>query len=335
MVRIGQIGLGAWGKNLLRNFYTQNGCRLVCAADPDEKGVVKLSPGYPGVELTTDVQSVIDKSKIDAIIIATPPATHFQLAQAALEAGIDVFVEKPMVLDISQGERLVKLAREKGMILMVGHIMEYHPATEFLKRIIDGGELGNIYYLYSSRVNLGKVRDIENSLWSFAPHDVSMMNYLLGARPIRVSADGQSYLQNGIEDVAFITMHYPNKVMAHIHVSWLDPHKDRKLTIVGSKKMAVFNDTEPSEKIRIFDKGIDISQDYNTYGEYLSLRTGDIVIPNVPSGEPLKIECEHFIKSVVSRIQPRSNGEDGLSVLKILDAAQKSLEQGGQPQLIQ
>ena len=195
--------------------------------------------------------------------------------------------------------------------------------------------MGNIYYLYSSRVNLGKVRDIENSLWSFAPHDVSMMNYLLGARPIRVSADGQSYLQNGIEDVAFITMHYPNKVMAHIHVSWLDPHKDRKLTIVGSKKMAVFNDTEPSEKIRIFDKGIDISQDYNTYGEYLSLRTGDIVIPNVPSGEPLKIECEHFIKSVVSRIQPRSNGEDGLSVLKILDAAQKSLEQGGQPQLIQ
>ncbi len=334
MIRIGQIGLGAWGKNLLRNFYSIKECQLKAAADTDENAINKLAPVYPAIEFQTDIDSVINKDNIDALVIATPPAAHFDLAEKALKAGLDVFVEKPLVLDVEQGRILVDLANASQRILMVGHIMEYHPAAEFLKAIINNGELGDIYYLYSSRVNLGKVRDIENSLWSFAPHDISMMNYLLEAQPIKVSADGQSYLREGIEDVAFMTMHYPNKVMAHIHVSWLDPHKDRKLTIVGSKKMVEFNDTEPSEKVRIFDKGVDAVQDYSTYGEYLSLRTGDIIIPNIPSGEPLRAECEHFIECVTKRSKPRSDGVDGLNVLRVLDAAQKSLERGGEPQAI-
>jgi predicted dehydrogenase len=332
MVRIGQVGLGAWGKNLLRNFSSLNGCRVIAAADLEENAISKLKSDYPGVEFTADVESIMDKSKIDALVIATPPATHYELAEKALEAGLDIFVEKPLVLDVKKGEALVSKANELERVLMVGHIMEYHSATEYLKRLIDSGELGKVYYLYAVRVNLGKVRDIENSLWSFAPHDISMINYLIGSFPVKVSADGQSYLQDGIEDVAFMTLHYPGKVMAHIHVSWLDPHKDRKLTIVGSKKMVVFNDTEPSEKIRIIDKGVNISLDYATFGEYLSLRYGNVLIPYIPSSEPLKTECSHFIDCVAGRKRPRSDGADGLRVLKILDAAQRSLDNGGQPQ---
>ncbi len=335
MVRIAQIGLGAWGKNLLRNFYNLDGCRLTIAADSNDSTISKYEASYPGVYFTTDIDLVFDKSKVDAIVIATPPATHFGLAYRALQSGLDVFVEKPLVLDVDEGERLVETASENNRILMVGHIMEYHPATEYLKRIIADGELGDIYYLYSIRVNLGKVREIENSLWSFAPHDISMINYLLGSYPTKASADGQSYLQDGIEDVVFVTLHYPQKIIANIHVSWLDPQKDRKLTVVGSRKMAVFNDTEPSEKIRIFDKGVDTIQDYQTYAEYLSLRTGDIVIPKIPAGEPLMKECAHFIKCVETREKPRSDGGDGLRVLKVLDAAQKSLERGGEPQNIE
>ncbi|MCP4631396.1 MAG: Gfo/Idh/MocA family oxidoreductase [candidate division Zixibacteria bacterium] len=334
MIRIGQIGLGAWGKNLLRNFHALNDCQFVFAIDRDKNMLEKLGKSYPDIEFSEDVSVAFDKSKVDALIIATPPSSHFEFAKEALNSGLDVFIEKPMVLDVNEGEQLVKIASRKELILMVGHIMEYHPAADYLKHIINKGELGEIYYLYSSRVNLGKVREIENSLWSFAPHDISMMNYLLDSQPVRVSADGQSYIRDGIEDVAFMTLHYPNKIMAHVHVSWLDPHKDRMLTIVGSQKMVVFNDTESSEKIRIVDKGINISRDYNTYGEYLSLRSGDIVIPSLPNVEPLKTECQHFIDCVKSRTQPRSDGNDGLRVLKILSSAQKSLEQNGQPQII-
>jgi len=334
MIRIGQIGLGAWGKNLLRNFHALKDCQFVYAIDSDKNVLEKLGKTYPDIEFSEDVSLAFDKSKVDALIIATPPSSHFEFAKEALNSGLDIFIEKPMVLDVNEGEQLVKIASKKELILMVGHIMEYHPAADYLKHMINKGELGEIYYLYSSRVNLGKVRDIENSLWSFAPHDISIMNYLLDSQPVRVSADGQSYIRDGIEDVAFMTLHYPNKIMAHVHASWLDPHKDRMLTIVGSQKMVVFNDTESSEKIRIVDKGVNISRDYNTYGEYLSLRSGDIVIPSLPNVEPLKTECQHFIDCVKSRTQPRSDGNDGLRVLKILSSAQKSLEQNGQPQFI-
>ena len=274
---------------------------------------------------------MIADTSLDAIIIATPPAQHFELAARALESGKDVFVEKPLVLNLEHGRKLLKIATEKNKILMVGHIMEYHPASLKLKEFIDNGRLGKIHYLYSTRVNLGKVRDIENALWSFAPHDISLIIFLLNQMPIRVTATGADYLQKGVEDVSFMTMHFEDKTMAHIHVSWLDPHKERKLTVVGSKMMAVFDDTESSEKIWLYDKGVETKLDYNTYGEYLSLRAGDILIPGINSAEPLKLECEHFINCVKGRTQPRSDGRDGLKVLAILTAAQESMEKGGVP----
>lgn len=331
MIKIGLIGCGAWGKNLLRNFSNLPGCVLLSCCDENPKQIERLRPNYPKVKFTQDQKEIIENPNLDAVVISTPPASHFKLSRAAILADKDVFVEKPLVLDVKEGEELVALAEEKKKILMVGHIMEYHAVTLKLKEYINKGELGKVYYLYSTRVNLGKVRDIENALWSFAPHDISMILFLLEKDPISVTATGECYLQKGIEDVAFMTMHFPDGVMAHIHVSWLDPHKDRKLTVVGDKKMAVFDDTESSEKIWIYDKGVDTKLDYNTYGEYLSLRFGDILIPKIESTEPLKVECEHFIDCVQNRKTPRSDGEDGLRVLKVLDAAQRSLKMGGTP----
>ncbi len=330
-VRLGQIGLGAWGKNLLRTFNGLPDVAVKIACDSDQSVPAKLAPQYPGVEFTGDPCKVLENSQLDAVVIATPPNSHYELASKAMENGKDVFVEKPMVLGIEDGRRLLEIADRKERVLMVGHIMEYHPASLKLKDLIDSDKLGKIHYLYSTRVNLGKVRDIENSLWSFAPHDISLIIFLLGKMPVRVTATGADYLQKGIEDVSFMTLHFEDKTMAHIHVSWLDPHKERKLTVVGSKMMAVFDDTESSEKIWLYDRGVDTKMDYNTYGEYLSLRAGDIIIPKVDSAEPLKLECQHFINCVKNRTQPRSDGRDGLKVLTILNAAQKSMDQGGVP----
>ena len=330
-VKLGQIGIGAWGKNLLRTFNTLPGVNVAVACDLDTNATKKLAGSFPNVEFTNDPDKVLNDPTINAVVIATPPASHFELAAKAMENGKDVFVEKPLVLSIDHGRRLVEMAEEKEKILMVGHIMEYHPASLKIKEYIDSGKLGKIHYLYGSRVNLGKVRDIENALWSFAPHDISLIIFLLNQMPTRVTATGAAYLQKNVEDVSFLTMHFPDKTMAHIHVSWLDPHKERKLTVVGSKMMAVFDDSESSEKIWLYDKGVETKMDYNTYGEYLSLRAGDIVIPRVDSAEPLKLECDHFINCVKNRTQPRSDGRDGLKILTILSAAQKSMEQGGAP----
>jgi predicted dehydrogenase len=331
MIKLGLIGCGDWGKNLLRNFANLPGCVLLSCCDENPKQIEKLCPNYPEVKFTQDYKEIIGNPNLDAVVISTPPASHFQLSKAAVLADKDVFVEKPLVLNVKEGEELVKLAEEKKKVLMVGHIMEYHSATLKLKEYIKKGDLGKIHYLYATRVNLGRVRDIENALWSFAPHDISMILFLLEKYPVSVTATGESYLQKGIEDVAFLTMHFDDGVMAHVHVSWLDPHKDRKLTVVGSKKMAVFDDTQSAEKIWIYDKGVDAKPDYNTYGEYLSLRFGDILIPKIESIEPLKAECQHFIDCVQNRKTPRSDGKDGLRVLKVLDAAQRSLKMGGSP----
>jgi predicted dehydrogenase len=333
MIKIGLIGCGAWGKNLLRNFSNLPGCVLLSCCDENPKLIENLRPSYPKAEFTLKSAEIIENPNLDAVVIATPPASHFQLCQEAILADKDVFVEKPLVLDTKQGEELVELAEKKRKILMVGHIMEYHTATLKLKEYIDKGELGRVYYLYSTRVNLGKVRDIENALWSFAPHDISMILFLLEKEPTSVTATGRCYLQKdkGIEDVVFMNMHFEDGTMAHVHVSWLDPHKERRLTVVGDKKMAVFDDTRSAEKIWIYDKGVDTKQDYSTYGEYLSLRFGDVLIPQIPSTEPLKTECQHFVDCVQNRKRPRSDGKDGLRVSKVLDAAQRSLKMGGSP----
>ena len=331
-IRVGLIGIGAWGRNLARNFATLPGCELAVVSDAEPKRAGLVAELAPGARFTTQAEEVIGDPSVQAVVVATPPATHFELGKKALEAGKDLFVEKPLVLDVAQGEELVRLAEQKKRVLMVGHIMVYHPATLKLKEYIQKGEFGEVYYLYASRVNLGKVRDIENALWSFAPHDISMVLFFLEKLPVRVTATGQAYLQPGIEDVCFLTMHFENGQMAHIHVSWLDPHKDRKVTIVGSKKMAVFDDSASSEKIWIYDKSVNTNPDYTTYGEYLAMRTGDILIPKVESKEPLRLECQHFIDCVRERKTPRSDGKSGLAVLKVLEAAQRSLKAGGSPQ---
>ncbi|HIE29277.1 TPA: Gfo/Idh/MocA family oxidoreductase [Candidatus Poribacteria bacterium] len=234
-------------------------------------------------------------------------------------------------MNLEQASELVEMASRVDRKLMVGHLMEYHPAIEKLKEIIRSGELGELYYLYSQRVNLGKIRKDENALWSFAPHDLSIIMYLLDMEPESVSARGQTYLQDGIEDVAFVNLQFPNKIMAQIQLSWLDPHKIRKTTVVGSKKMAVFDDMEATEMLRIYDKGVTSNGQFAPFGEALSLRFGDINIPHIKMTEPLKLECQHFLDCILNNQTPRSDGRDGLRVVKVLQAAQESLDKNGMP----
>ncbi len=302
---------------------------IIC--DADKKVLSRLATEYSGLATTETVEQIYARDDYDAVVIATPPEAHYELARECLLRGKHVFVEKPMVLELKHGEELTRLAKEQRRILMVGHILEYHPAFERVKAMIDAGELGEVYYIYTSRVNLGVIRQTENSLWSFAPHDISVILMFMNQAPIRVVSTGQSFIQPGIEDVVFTTLHFADGKMAHIHVSWLDPHKIRKVTVVGSQKMAVIDDMEASEKIRVYDKGVNFTGNYTAYGEYLTLRIGDILIPNVKNIEPLKAECQHFIDCILNNRTPRSDGEDGLRVVRILNAAQKSLKQGGLP----
>ena len=326
-----QIGVGNWGKNILRNFYNHPRVEIPIVCDSDEKVVSRIAADYPGLAVTSNLQQVYDRDDYDAAVIATPPDTHYSIAREFLMRGKHVFVEKPMVLQLEDGEELNRVAKQQRRILMVGHILEYHPAFEKVKQMIDAGELGDIYYIYTSRVNLGVIRQTENSLWSFAPHDISIILMFMNQQPVRVVSTGQSFIQPGIEDVVFTTLHFADGKMAHIHVSWLDPHKIRKVTVVGSKKMAVIDDMEASEKIRIYDKGVDFTGSYSAYGEYLTLRIGNILIPSVKHQEPLKLECQHFIDCILNNTPPRSDSEDGLRVVRVLNAAQESLKQGGVP----
>jgi predicted dehydrogenase len=333
IVRVGQLGLGAWGRNHFRTFAAHPGSKLVSAADPDERSRAVASALAPDVPIHDDPRVVLEDETIEAIIIATPPQAHTEQAKAALSADKDVFVEKPIALSADDAESLVKLADERGRILMVGHILLYHPVVHKLKDYVDEGRLGDMFYMYAARTNLGKVRQVENALWSFAPHDISVMCHLAGSYPTSVTAVGRAYLQRDIavEDVSFMTLDFDGGVLGHVHVSWLDPHKVRKLVVVGSQQMAVFDDSGGAEKLWLYDKGVDVPPDYRTYGEYLSLRTGDIVIPRVPAGEPLRLEAEAFLEAVKTRVPPLADGRNGLEVLRVLEAASKSLGSGGTP----
>lgn len=331
MINLAIVGLGYWGPNLLRNFTELSGCRIKVCCDLNEDILNKVKSQYPGVATTNNFSALLDDPEIHAIVIATSAITHYNLAKQAMLKNKHVFVEKPLTLNVAHAEELVKLAQQKNVKLMVGHLMEYHPAVGMLKDIVKSGDLGDIFYLYSQRVNLGKIRKDENALWSFAPHDISIIMYLLESEPENVSTRGQAYLQEDVEDVVFVNLQFPGKVMAHIQLSWLDPHKIRRTTIVGSKKMAVFDDTDPAEMIRIYDKGVESNQNYASFGEALTLRFGNITIPYVKMTEPLRLECQHFLDCIQNDKQPRSDGLDGLKVVKVLQAAQESLDKGGVP----
>lgn len=331
MSEIAVVGIGGWGKNLARNYFQIGEANLRYVCDLDEKKLEVALSQYPGVRTTTDFDEMLKDPELDAVVIATTGPTHYDLAKKALLAEKDVYVEKPFVLEVEQAQELIELAESTNRILMVGHLLEYHPVVVKLKEMIESGDLGDIYYVYSQRLNLGTVREDENALWNFAPHDISVILYLLGKEPVDISARGQSYLQDGVEDVVFCTLTFPDNSMANIQVSWLDPHKVRKLTIVGSNKMAVFDDLEANEKLKVYDKGAQLSSDYDTYAEYIGLRFGDITIPYIRTGEPLRAECMHFLECISNRTQPVSDGYDGLRVVRVLDAAQRSLKMNGAP----
>jgi predicted dehydrogenase len=331
MIEVAVVGAGGWGKNLVRNYAQIAHAKLRYVCDLDQKKLDQLGPQYPETRMTRDLGELLRDPDLHAIVIATNGPSHYPLGRQALEAGKDVYIEKPFTLEVAHAEELIRIATERGRILMVGHLLEYHPVVERLRSMIVGGELGDIYYVYSQRLNLGTIREDENALWNFAPHDISSILYMLGREPTDVSARGQCYLQKDIEDVVFLSLNFGGRAMAHIQVSWLDPHKIRKITVVGSRKMAVFDDLDPNEKLRIYDKGARVNTDYDTFAEYMGLRFGDITVPYIKVGEPLRLECLHFLDCVKTRKQPLSDGQDGLRVVRVLDAAQRSLKANGLP----
>ncbi|PIQ89608.1 MAG: hypothetical protein COV72_01985 [Candidatus Omnitrophica bacterium CG11_big_fil_rev_8_21_14_0_20_42_13] len=332
MIKVGQIGAGAWGRNLLRNFAALSNCQVKVCCDKDAKVLNAIRAQYNDkISTTSRFEDLLGDNELDAVVIATLPQTHADFAIKALSCGKHVFVEKPLALKVEDAEKMLAAAEKNKRFLMIGHLLLYHPAVRKLKDYIEHGQLGNIHYLYSTRVNLGQVREIENALWSLTAHDISVAMYLINQSPLEVAATGKAYLREDIQDVVFLTLTFKNDIMAHIHASWLDPHKVRKFTVVGSKKMVVFDDMESSEKIRIYDKGYDWQKNAGTYDTFLTLREGDINIPRIDMVEPLKFECQHFIDCIMYKKAPFTDGENGLAVLRVLTAAQESLEKNGKP----
>lgn len=330
MLTIGVIGCGYWGPNLIRNFVNLKSSEVKVCADIAEDRLDHMKQLYPSIKTTKAHREIINDKELDAIVIATPVSSHFTIAKEALEAGKHVFVEKPLARSVDEGIKLIELAREKKRTLMVGHTFVYTAAVNKIKELIETGELGDIYYVSTSRVNLGIFQEDINVVWDLAPHDLSIMNYILDSQPISVSAVGRSYIQPSIEDVAFITLRYPGSILANVQVSWLNPSKIRKTTVVGSKKMLIYDDVSSLEKIRIYDKGVTVQPHYDTFGEFqLSYRYGDISIPKLDDAEPLKIECQHFLTCVENGDEPRSGGISGLNVLVALEMADRSMRDNG------
>jgi predicted dehydrogenase len=302
---------------------------LAAVCDSDARVRERLARQHPGAHITADVTDLLDR--VDAVVIASPAATHAGLALQCVAAGKPCLVEKPFALSVGDAEAIARASAGRGVPVLAGHLLLFHPAVERLRSLVQEGELGQVYYLYGLRVNLGQVRTDENALWSFGPHDVSVALYLLGETPTRVAAHGKSYLQPNVEDVVFLTMEFASGVLAHVQLSWLDPHKERKLTVVGAKKMVVFDDMEAREKLRIYDKGVERPLEYGSYGEALSVREGDIFIPKIPNVEPLAAELSHFVRVARGAEPPRAGAEDGVRVVRVLDAASRSLADGGAP----
>jgi predicted dehydrogenase len=307
---------------------------LSAVCDTDPKVRERVARQYPAALVTGDFAALL--GAVDAVVVASPAATHAPIALQAIDAGKAVLVEKPFALTVRDAEAVARRGGERGVPVLAGHLLVYHPALERLREMVQKGELGKVFYLYGLRVNLGQVRKDENALWSFGPHDVSVALYLLGEQPIRVAAHGRSYLQPAIEDVVFLTMEFASGVLAHVQMSWLDPHKERKLTVVGAKKMVVFDDMEPREKLRIYDKGVDRPPEYGSFGESLAIREGDIFIPRIPTVEPLAAELAHFVRAAQGWESPRAGAgaEDGVRVVRILEAASRSLARGGSPEAL-
>jgi len=318
--RIGVIGAGAWGKNLVRNFSQLGVLRAVC--DAKEINVESCRVSYPNINCTESIDEILNDPEINAVVVATPAKSHYELSRKVLMSRRHLFVEKPLALRVEEAEELIKLAEDNERVIMVGHVLRYHPAMNKLKELIDAGELGKIQYVYSNRLNIGKIRDAENILWSFAPHDISVILYLLNEQPSSLSAIGGTYVQKGIADVTLTTMDFPSGVQCHIFVSWLHPYKEQKLVVVGDRKMAVFDDLT-AEKLFLYPHKIEWQNRAPV------ARKADAEVVSVQMEEPLRIECQHFIECIVNGWTPYTDGYEGLSVLKFLSGAQNSLNNNG------
>jgi predicted dehydrogenase len=324
-IRIGVVGLGYWGPNLARNFAALPGCELAWCCDTSDQARARLAPLYPSTRFTPELDDLLADPALDAIAVATPVPSHASLAVSVLQAGKHCFVEKPLAQSVLDAERAVAAASASGRILMVGHLLEYHPGVQKLKQLTESGELGDrIYYIYGNRLNLGKLRADENALWSLGAHDVSVVLYLADEQPWEVTAHGSSYVRSGVEDVVFCYLRFPSGLSAHLHLSWLDPHKERRFTVVGSRQMATFDDMAIEGKLAIYDKGFE--EDARGYGEYIT-RAGAIYCPRIPNVEPLSVECEHFIRSIRDGTPPHSDGASGLRVVRVLERLQQSLDE--------
>ena len=333
-IKVGIIGYGYWGPNLARNFFEIPSADLVAIADIKEERLQRVRALYPGVTVTKTYADLFDLG-LDAVVIATPPILHFPVARECLEHGLHVLVEKPMTLNSRHAEELIEGAEARGLTLMVGHTFEYNSAVLALKKYMDGGELGEIYYLDTARLNLGLFQRDSNVLWDLAPHDISILLFLLNRNPLSVSAQGTPCISDGVFDVVYLNLVFPGNIRAYTHVSWLDPCKVRRVTVVGSRKMAVYNDVETAQKIKIYDKGVDAPAYTNGFGEFqYNYRSGDITIPRIQFTEPLRQECQHFVDCVANHARPCSDGRDGLQVVKILEAAEKSLKNGSAQEMI-
>jgi len=318
---VGIAGLGPWGSNLARNFNEL--ARLTWACDADEAKLAGAAARYPAARATTRFDDILEDEGVAAVVVATPVPTHADLARRALEAGKHVFVEKPMALAADDAEELVAIAEERGLVLMPGHLLLYHPGVAKLKELVDSGELGEILYVYGNRVNLGTIRRDENALWSLGVHDLSVILHLLEEEPADLSAHGESFLKPGVEDVVFCYLRFPSGKTAHMHLSWLDPHKMRRMTVVGQDKMAVFDDMELDRKVTVYDSAAEPS--LRTFGEW-STRIGDVYSPRVPNAEPLRLECEHFLGLLRGEGDPLAAARAGVSVVRTLEQLQASLE---------
>jgi predicted dehydrogenase len=323
-VSVAVVGLGYWGPNLARNFEALPSARLLWCCDTDAAARERIAPTFGAKRVTASLDEVLADPAVDAVALATPVPSHAELAVKVLEAGKHCLVEKPLAQSVSDAERAIAAAAKRQRLLMVGHLLEYHPGVQVLKSIVDSGELGQIHYIYSNRLNLGQLRADENALWSLGAHDVAVLLHLAGEEPNELEARGECYMRDGVEDVVFAYLRFPSGLVGHLHLSWLDPHKERRFTVVGSRRMATFDDMEVERKVTVFDKGFDEKAD--TYGEYIT-RSGDIHSPHVPNDEPLRLECEHFLEAVRSGTKPRSNGASGLRVVRVLEGLQAALDQ--------
>ena len=329
MVNLGFIGYGYWGPNLVRNFYATKDAKVVKVCDLRKQRLGIVETSYPAVQTTPDYKDLMKDTQIDAIVISTPVSTHFPLAQEAFQNGKHVLLEKPMTATVEESEKLIELAEKKKRILMVDHTFLYTGAVRKMKELIEKGELGEIYYFDSVRVNLGLFQHDVNVIWDLAPHDFSIMDYLLQKEPEMVSAVGVSHLGD-LENIAYVIVQYPNNLLAHLHVNWLAPVKVRTTLIGGSKKMILYDDTEPSEKVKIYDSGVtQIKKAEDVYQMLVQYRTGDMLAPKLDSSEALKLVCKEFVDSVNQNRKPLTDGQAGLRVVRLLQSANQSVKQKG------